>query len=333
MIISRTPFRISFFGGGTDYPAWYLKEGGAVLSTTIDKYCYITCRYMPPFFRELKHRVVWRHVETVFTLSDILHPAVREGLPYLGFDDSVGIEIHYQGDLPARSGMGSSSSFAVGFIKALIALRGQMISKHDLALKAIELEQTVLKENVGSQDQVAAAYGGLNVIRFLTTGEILVEPVTILQARRDELQSKLLLFYTGTSRIASKVAASIIANLSKRNETLKRMESYVGQALRIIAGTGSLDDFGLLLHENWMLKQQQSELVSNAVVNDIYEKAKNHGALGGKLLGAGSSGFMVFYVPPEKQPAVIKALSAYLHVPLKFDTEGCTLIHYENDKF
>jgi D-glycero-alpha-D-manno-heptose-7-phosphate kinase len=331
MIISRTPFRVSFFGGGTDYPAWYLKEGGAVLSTTIDKYCYITCRYMPPFFRELKHRVVWRHVETVLTLWDILHPAIREGLPFLGFDDSIGLEIHYQGDLPARSGMGSSSSFAVGLIKALTALRQQMISKHDLALKAIELEQEVLKEDVGSQDQVAAAYGGLNVIRFLTSGEILVEPITIPQGRKNELQSRLLLFYSGTGRFASKVATSVIANLSDRRQVLTRMRSCVEDALAILAGNGSLDDFGLLLHESWTLKRQQSEMVSNPLVDGIYEKAREHGALGGKLLGAGSSGFMIFYVPPERQPDVIRALSDYLHVPFKFDNEGCTLIYYGNN--
>jgi len=331
MIISRTPFRISFFGGGTDYPAWYLKEGGSVLSTTIDRYCYITCRYMPPFFRELKHRIVWRHVETVLSLDDILHPAVREGLRYLGFDDSAGLEIHYQGDLPARSGMGSSSSFAVGLIKALTALRGQMISKHDLALKAIELEQNVLKENVGSQDQVAVAYGGLNVIRFHQNGQILVEPVTIPQSRKSDLQSRLLLFYTGTSRFASNIAADVIANMSGKREILRQMHSYVDEALSVLCGTDSLDDFGRLLHETWMLKKQQSELVTNSLVDSIYQAAMTNGAIGGKLLGAGSSGFMLFYVPPEKQPTVIQALSDYLHVPFKFDNEGCTLIHYGND--
>src|SRR3954463_10727718 len=165
MIISRTPYRISFFGGGTDYPAWYLKEGGAVLSTTIDKYCYITARYLPPFFSE-RHRIVWSHIETVSSVSEILHPAVREGLRFLGFTNASGVEIHHQGDLPARSGIGSSSTFAVGLINALTALQERKMNKHDLALKALELEQQVLKENVGSQDQVAAAYGGLNIIHF-----------------------------------------------------------------------------------------------------------------------------------------------------------------------
>lgn len=327
MIISRTPFRMSFFGGGTDYPAWYLEEGGAVLSTTIDKYCYLSCRYMPPFF-DIKHRVVWRHVETVLTIADILHPAVREGLYFLGFDDSVGLEIHYQGDLPARSGMASSSAFAVGLIKALTALRGQMISKHDLALKAIELEQKVLKENVGSQDQVAVAYGGFNAIHFFQNGAIRVEPVTIPTSRVSELQSQLLLFYTGASRSASEIAGDVVANLGNKRDVLREMRSLVDEAVSILNGNGKLDDFGRLLHENWKLKCNQSKLVTNSLVDHIYQTAIEHGALGGKLLGAGSSGFMVFYVPLERQSHVIQALSGYLQVPFKFETEGSTLIYY-----
>jgi D-glycero-alpha-D-manno-heptose-7-phosphate kinase len=327
LIISRTPFRISFFGGGTDYPEWYLEEDGAVLSTTVDKYCYISCRYMPPFFN-IKHRIVWRHVETVMAIDDILHPAIRECLRFLGFDDSVGLEIHYQGDLPARAGMGSSSSFVVGLIKGLTALRGQMISKHDLALKAIELEQKVLQENVGSQDQVAAAYGGFNVIRFLQNGNIRVEPVTIPNSRVSELQSRLLLFYNGTSRSASEIAADVVANLQSKRDVLRRMRSFVDEAVSLLNGNGNLDDFGRLLHENWELKRQQSKLITNSLVDSIYQTAIEHGALGGKLLGAGGAGFMVFYVPLEKQREVIQALSGYLHVPFKFETEGSTLIYY-----
>ena len=327
MIISRTPYRISFFGGGTDYPAWFLKNGGAVLSTTIDKYCYISCRYYPPFFTEVKHRIIWSHLENVSSIADILHPAVREGLRYLDFDDSHGLEIHHMADLPARSGIGSSSSFAVGLIKALTALRGQIISKRDLALKAIELEQNVLKENVGCQDQVAVAYGGLNVIRFPPNGEHLVEPVMISPSRKEELQSKLLLFYTGTSRSASSVAADVIANISKKESVLNQMQSNVEKAVSIISGSGDLDEFGQLLHENWKLKCQQSGLITNSMVDGIYQKAMSNGALGGKLLGAGASGFMIFYVPPEEQDRVRKALFGYLNVPFKFENEGSTLIH------
>jgi D-glycero-alpha-D-manno-heptose-7-phosphate kinase len=328
MLISRTPFRISFFGGGTDYPSWYLKEGGAVLSTTIDKYCYLSCRYLPPFFNT-RHRIVWSHIETVNSISEILHPAVREGLRFLGFDDSVGIEIHHQGDLPARSGMGSSSAFAAGLIKALMALQGQMISKHDLALKAIALEQEVLQDIVGSQDQVAVAYGGFNVIHFQPNGDIQVEPVTVPQSRLAELESRLMLCYTGMSRFSSEVASKVVANLDAKQVVLRQMRQMVDTALKILNGQEDLDAFGSLLHQAWMLKRELSQVITNSRIDEIYETAMSHGALGGKLLGAGSAGFMVFYVLPEKQAAVQQALSQLLWVPFAFDREGSTIIYYE----
>lgn len=327
MIISKTPYRTSFFGGGTDYPQWYLKEGGAVLSTTIDKYCYITCRVLPPFF-ETKYRVIWSHIENVSTISEILHPAVREGLKYLEINGDFGLEIHHQGDLPARAGMGSSSAFAVGLIKTLTALNGQIIGKHDLALKAIELEQSILNENVGSQDQVTVAYGGFNVIRFLPNGEIRVEPVTLSPARIAELESRLMLFYTGTSRLSSEIAKDVIANLEKKQSVLRQMRSMVDESLSIFNGKGCLDDFGKLLHESWMLKRCISDVISNSTIDKVYKIATDHGSLGGKLLGAGSSGFMVFYVPPEKQQSVKDALAGYLCVPFKFENEGSSIIYY-----
>lgn len=327
MIISKTPYRISFFGGGTDYPEWYLREGGAVLSTTIDKYCYISCRYLPPFFN-VKHRIVWSHIETVSALHEILHPAVREGLKFLGFDDSAGLEIHHQGDLPARSGMGSSSTFVVGLIKALTALQGSTIGAHDLMLKAIELEQRVLKEHVGSQDQVAAACGGLNIIRFCTSGEIIVEPVGVPDERLRALQSNLLLIYMGTNRLASQIAGDIIANLRAKNAALRAIRGMVDEAAAMLRGSGSLDEFGRLLHETWMLKRDLSALVTNPTIDRAYKTALAHGALGGKLLGAGGAGFMMFYVPPDRQPAVVDALTGYLHVPFQFENEGSTLMYY-----
>jgi len=311
VILSRTPFRLSFFGGGTDYPAWYRREGGAVLSTTIDKYCYLSVRQLPPFFTT-RHRVVWSHVETVGTIAEILHPAVREGLRLLGYDDTTGIEIHHQADLPARAGMGSSSSFAVGLVKALTALRGQMIGRHALALTAMRLEQEVLAENVGSQDQVAAAYGGLNLIEFRKSGEIRVDPVTARPDRLVELQRHLMLFYTGTSRFASAIAGDMLANLDARRAAL----------------LPSLDDFGRLLHESWLLKRSLSPMISNETVDDLYAKAVRHGALGGKLLGAGSSGFLCFFVPPHRQASVLRALAGHLHVPFAFENEGSRIIHY-----
>ncbi|MHC4662649.1 MAG: GHMP family kinase ATP-binding protein [Planctomycetota bacterium] len=328
MITSRTPLRISFFGGGTDYPAWFRNEGGAVISTTIDKYCYLSCRYLPPFF-DNKHRIVWSHIETVSTISEILHPAVREGLRLLGFDDSKGLEIHHQGDLPARTGMGSSSAFSVGLIKALSALQGRMIDKNSLAMKAIELEQDVLKESVGSQDQVAAAYGGLNAIHFRENGDFRVEPICIPSSRKSELNSRLLMFYTGTSRLSSEISGDIIKNVDKKKESLRTMRTYVDKALSILNSDESLDDFGRLLHENWMHKRELGKSVTNPLIDSIYKKATENGALGGKLCGAGASGFMVFYVPDDRQQQVIQALSNLLHVPFAFETEGSSLIYYD----
>ncbi|MBI4394410.1 MAG: kinase [Euryarchaeota archaeon] len=325
MIISRTPYRISFFGGGSDYPAWYLREGGVVLSTTIDKYCYISCRYLPPFFN-IKHRIVWSHIETVTTLKDILHPAVRECLKYMGFDDALGLEIHHQGDLPARSGMGSSSSFSVGLIHALTALRGQTIGKHELALKAIELEQNVMKDSVGAQDQVAAAHGGLNRIRFLKSGKIDVEPVKVAQDRHKELESNLIMLYTGMVRTASDVAKEVSSNLERKSESVLRMMDMAEEGAAILAGKASVDDFGALLDEAWQLKRGLAEAVSNDVIDGVYRTAKANGALGGKLLGAGAGGFMLFYIPPGKQRNVQRALSQYLWVPFSFESTGSSII-------
>lgn len=331
MIISKTPFRISFFGGGTDYPEWYLKEGGAVLSTTIDKYCYITCRVIPPFF-DLKHRIVWSHIEAVHSISEILHPAVRVGLQYMGFDDSKGLEIHYQGDLPARAGMGSSSSFVVGLINVLKAMRRELIGRHELALRAIELEQNVLKENVGSQDQIAVAYGGFNTIYFKQNGEIRVEPILVSPSRIKELESHLLLVYTGTSRLSSQLAKEIIVNLHNRREHLKQIRAYVDDGMKILYGNGSIEEFGELLGKMWNQKKQLSSMISNPNIDMIYQTAKEHGAIGGKLLGAGSTGFMLLFVPPEKQESVIHSLSGYLHVPFLFEHDGSSLVYYKPEE-
>lgn len=328
MIFTKTPYRISFFGGGTDYPQWYLKEGGAVISTTIDKYCYISCRALPPFFN-IKHRIVWSHIETVSTIAEILHPAVREGLKYLGFDDTSGFEIHHQGDLPARSGMGTSSSFAVGLIKALTALQGKMISAHDLALKAIDLEQNILKENVGSQDQVAAAHGGFNIVHFYANGEIKIEPLTISPSRVQDLESQLMLFYTGASRFGSEINSELLENISTRQNELREMRSLVDKAFTVLCNHTNLDEFGKLLHKTWLLKRSINSHISNFTIDKIYKSAFKNGALGGKLLGAGSSGFMVFYVPYKKQKCVREALAHYLHVPFRFENEGSSIIFYK----
>ena len=329
MIISRTPYRVSFFGGGTDYPDWYLKQGGAVLSTSIDKYCYLICRFLPPFF-EVRHRIVWSHIETVNTISEILHPAVREGLRYLGFDDSLGIEIHHQGDLPAHSGIGSSSSFSVGLINGLLALMGESIDTHSLALKAIELEQEILKESVGSQDQMAAAHGGLNVMQFCEDGSINVEQVDLPQARIAELESHLMLIYTGTSRLSTEVASRVTANIPNKAAVLTRMRHMVDEGASLLQGNSSLDGFGELLHEGWTLKRSLAEGVTTSQIDEIYEAARTKGAIGGKLIGAGGGGFMLLFVPPEKQEKVRQVLDRYLAVPFSFEHTGSTIIY--NDR-
>ena len=263
MIISRTPYRMSFFGGGTDYPAWYLENGGAVLSTTIDKYCYITCRYLPHFFTH-KHTIVWSHIETTQSISEILHPAVKAGLQYLEFDDSKGIELHHLGDLPARTGTGSSSSFTVGLINALTRLKGKYISKPDLSKKALYLEQEILKESVGSQDQVAATYGGFNLIEFKVGGEIKVTPVAVLDCNIvKELQENIMMFYISAGRFSPTIASDIISNVTKTSNSLHDMKQLVYEANSLLRNS-DLENFGKLLHEGWLLKKSLSNKTSNS---------------------------------------------------------------------
>jgi D-glycero-alpha-D-manno-heptose-7-phosphate kinase len=328
--ISRTPFRASFFGGGTDYPEWYSLHGGSVLSTTIDKYCYISCRYLPPFF-DVRHRIVWSHVENVQTISEILHPAVREGLRFLQFDDSKGLEIHYQADLPARAGMGSSSAFAVGLVHALSDLRGESLKPLELARAAIELERDRLKEVGGVQDQVAVAHGGLNVINFRQGGDIDVVPVRISADHAKELEGNLMLFFTGTSRLSSQLAAQVKANLSKRSDELHDMRRQVDKGLAILENGADFDGFGDLLHDAWELKRRLGDSVTTPEIDRIYRAARDNGARGGKLLGAGGSGFMLFYVPPSRQADVVAALRDKLHVPFGFDYTGSTILYHPSE--
>lgn len=330
MIITRTPFRVSFFGGGTDYPAWYMKEGGAVLSTTINKYCYITCRRFPPFFPN-RFRIVWSHIEPVSSISEILHPAVRNALKMMDFSDAEGLEIHHQGDLPARSGMGSSSSFANGIILALYALRNKSLDKHELFKLAMELEQKWIADDVGSQDQVATAVGGQNVIHFRADGDIEVEPVALTDERRNLLNDHLMLFYSGTSRTASEIAGSFVNNLSDRNQQLKRMHEMVFEARDILEGDDDLNNFGEMLDETWRMKRQLGSKISNATIDELYAKAKNAGAIGGKLLGAGGAGFLLFYVPLENQAAVRQALNRLIHVPFDLESEGAVILQNSGD--
>lgn len=329
MIITRTPFRISFFGGGTDYPIWYREHGGAVLSTTINKYCYITCRYLPPFFAH-KSRIVWSKIELVSHTDEIVHPVVRETLKFLEIRD--GVEIHHDADLPARSGMGSSSAFTVGLLHALYTLLGKPITKYQLARDAIHIEQERLRENVGSQDQAAAAFGGLNLITFGGPSEITVTLLTVSAERLQALEERLLLFFTGFSRNASEIAASQIQNTPKKQKELVAMRALVDQAATLLRDpTADLDDFGRMLDETWKLKRSLSDVIATSKIDAIYETARSAGALGGKLLGAGGGGFMLFYVRPEERQKVKDALRELLHVPFRFETQGSQVI-YSSDE-
>jgi D-glycero-alpha-D-manno-heptose-7-phosphate kinase len=325
MIITRTPFRISFFGGGSDFPAWYNHSGGSVLSTTIDKYCYINCRHLPPFF-SYKHRIVYSKYEHVNDIDEIIHPAVRETFRFMNV--TRGLELHHDGDLPARAGLGSSSAFTVGLLHALYGLSGKIISKKRLSLEAIHIEQNMIKESVGSQDQVAAAFGGFNKITFQGDQRIEVTPLTISKERLDLLQDHLMLFFTGTTRFATDIEKEKIDNLSRKKDILNGLSNLTGCAIDVLNDDGDLLDFGRLLHEGWALKKTLSDQVSNALIDDIYETAIRNGALGGKILGAGGGGFILFFVRIDQRERLKAALSHLLHIPFRFEYLGSQIIYY-----
>lgn len=326
MIVSRTPFRVSFFGGGTDYPGWYRQHGGAVLATTIDKYCYLTCRYLPPFF-EHRYRVVYSKIEDCRTIDQITHPAARAVLQFMKLER--GVEVHHDGDLPARSGMGSSSAFTVGLLHALHALKGEIVSKQQLATEGIHVEQDLLKETVGSQDQVQAAHGGLNHVTFRTNGLIDVRPLTLSAERIAQLNAHLMLFYTGIKRTAADVAKSFVPDITAKHRQLQALRDLVDQAVTLLNSREDLSNFGWLLHEAWQAKRSLSAQVTNADVDAIYDAARAAGSLGGKLTGAGGGGFMLLFAPPERHAAIRERLSKLLLVPFQFDTHGSQIIFYD----
>lgn len=325
MIISKTPFRVSFFGGGTDYPAWYSENKGAVISTSIDKYAYIICRELPPFF-EHKHHIRYNINERTKTIEEIKHPSVRECLKYLRINKGIGLV--YDADLPGRAGLGSSSSFTVGLLNALHALKGEKVSKKKLALEAIYVEQELMKENVGSQDQTIAAYGGFNKITFEGDQKITVDPLKISNERLSQLEKNLMLFFTGFSRNSSEIAEEQIKKTRYKTKELNQMLWLVDEAEKILKNNKQdLDEFGKLLNETWNLKKSLSSKISNSTIDVIYEKGMSAGALGGKLLGAGGGGFMLFYAPREKQNNIKEELNDLLHVPFKFESQGSTIIY------
>lgn len=322
MVITQTPFRISFFGGGTDFPGFYEKYGGQVLSTSIDKYCYVTVRHLPPFF-EYSNNVLYSKVENTKSVDAIKHPAVREAMKYLNMHEMTVI---YDADLPARTGLGTSSSFAVGLLSAFYALKGKYVDKKRLADEAIHLERVLCRESGGVQDQIAASYGGLNKIVFGADGYE-IHPVVIDAETKETLNNNLMLFFTGVSRFSSNIQEEQERNLDRKTKQLIRMKELVSEAERSLTQKQT-DEFGALLDYEWNLKREVNGKVSSPVIDGFYARAMSAGALGGKLLGAGGGGFLLFYVPQAKQVAVREALRDLMEIPFRFENGGTRIMYY-----
>lgn len=318
MIITRTPLRIGLFGGGSDYPTWLEKNSGCCLNVTIDKYCYISLRYLPPFF-EHKTRLVYSRVEQVQNIGEIQHPSVRECLKYMNIPK--GVEIHHDGDLPARSGLGTSSAFTVGLLLALHALKSEKVGKLELALKAIHVEQDLIKESVGCQDQLATSLGGLNFMEF-GKGNPVITKIRMPKERSEYLQSCLMLVFTGFPHVASDIAKTY--NFNKDEEISKIvLMAYTAQD---ILKSGDIKDIGLLLNESWQRKKSLSAQISTPYIDYVYDTAIKAGALGGKLNGAGGAGFMTLFAEPDKQPYIKEKLSGLLYVPVHFENRGAEVV-------
>jgi D-glycero-alpha-D-manno-heptose-7-phosphate kinase len=329
MIITKTPFRMSFFGGGTDMESFFKEHGGAVLSTTFDKYCYVNVRHLPRFF-DYSTELSYSKIERVTDIEDINHPAIRNAMKMLDMHE---IRLTYEADLPARSGLGTSSSFAVGMLNAFYALKGKYADKRKLAEEAIYLERTLCNEAGGWQDQIAAAYGGFNRINFSADGfEVL--PVIISPERKKQLNDNLMMFFTGFTRFSAKVQEANAADKRDKTAQKKEMLALVDEAERVLTEKGAdIDDFGRLLDHTWKLKRQTGSAVSTDGIDALYAKGIAAGALGGKLLGAGGGGFLVFYVTPEHQAAVREAMSDLMYVPFEFENGGTRVIHYTPETY
>jgi D-glycero-alpha-D-manno-heptose-7-phosphate kinase len=326
MVICRTPLRISFFGGGTDYPVWYKNHGGAVISATINKYSYITARWLPPYF-DYKHRIRYYQQQEANSLDEIRHPSVRECARYLNVNN--GLEVVHNADVPAQSGLGSSSTFTVGMLHALHTLQNHMPTKRQLATEAIHVEQELIGEAVGSQDQTAAAFGGLNLIRFDGVRGIDVDPVVISTERLKTLQDSLILIFTGLSRNASEIASLQIAATPSKTSELKNIQTICEQALEyMIRSKKSWDELGGLLDAQWNIKRSLTEKITTHVIDELYERAKKAGALGGKLLGAGGGGFLLLYVPEKNRARVLECFATNLIIPFRFEFTGSKIVYY-----
>lgn len=329
MIITKTPFRMSFFGGGTDMESFFMENGGAVLSTTFDKYCYVNVRHLPRFF-DYSTELSYAKIERVTDVNDIQHPAIREAMKMLDMHE---IRLTYEADLPARSGLGTSSSFAVGMINAFYALKGKYADKKKLADAAIYLERELCKEAGGWQDQIAASYGGFNRINFNSDGyEVL--PLIINPERKRQLNNNLMMFFTGFTRFSSYVQKANASNKADKVNQLKEMLALVDEAEKVLVDKQSdLDEFGRLLDHTWRIKRKTGNTVSTNSIDELYDKGLKAGALGGKLLGAGGGGFLVFYVEPDKQEKVKKAMEDLLYIPFEFEDGGTRVIHYSPETY
>ena len=329
MIITKTPFRMSFFGGGTDMESFFMENGGAVLSTTFDKYCYVNVRHLPRFF-DYSTELSYAKIERVTDVNDIQHPAIREAMKMLDMHE---IRLTYEADLPARSGLGTSSSFAVGMINAFYALKGKYADKKKLADAAIYLERELCKEAGGWQDQIAASYGGFNRISFNSDGyEVL--PLIINPERKRQLNNNLMMFFTGFTRFSSDVQKANASNKADKVNQLKEMLALVDEAEKVLVDKQSdLDEFGRLLDHTWRIKRKTGNTVSTNSIDELYDKGLKAGALGGKLLGAGGGGFLVFYVEPDKQEKVKKAMEDLLYIPFEFEDGGTRVIHYSPETY
>lgn len=327
MIITRTPFRMSFFGGGTDMPDFFNENGGAVISTTFDKYCYVTARHLPPFFN-YENEAVYSRIERVSNPADFEHPAIRNAMTMLGMRE---IRVTYDADLPARSGLGTSSSFAVGLLNAFHCMKGTYASKRRLASEAIHLERDVCSEAGGWQDQIAAAYGGLNRIDFEESA-FSVRPIVISNERKRELESSLLMFFTGFTRFSSEIQKE--NKVSDKTALLREMLSLVDEAEKALTDKKQpLSEFGYLLDATWQLKRETGTRVSNGPIDELYRRAMTAGALGGKLLGAGGGGFLVLFVEPDARESVMKALSDLLYIPFRFESDGTQVVYYDPEDY
>ena len=329
MIYTKTPFRMSFLGGGTDYQPFFEEHGGSVISTTFDKYCYVSVRHLPRFF-EYRNQLTYSRIEKTASVDEIEHPMVRNAMKMLNMDE---LFISYDADLPARSGLGSSSSFAVGLLNAFHALKGHYISKEKLAKEAIYLEREMCTESGGWQDQIAVAFGGLNRIYF-RRGGFEVKPIIITNQRKELLNNNLMMFFTGFSRLSSEIAKEQVKATRDKTAELLEMLKLVDEGERILSRRHSdLDDFGRLLDTTWKIKRGITNKVSTDTLDTVYDTAIKSGALGGKLLGAGGGGFFIFYVPEERQARVKEALNSLLYVPFRFENAGTEIMYYQPEDY